>query len=60
MNAVYRPANGTASRLRFLVAADIEWGANPIVAIPAIKFISLLNAIAASAEPPEFLLLAGD
>jgi Calcineurin-like phosphoesterase len=30
------------------------------VAIPALKFISLLNAMPASAGAPEFLLLAGD
>ena len=60
MNAVYRPRSGNATPFRFLVAADLQWGTNPTVAIPALKFISLLNAVAASAEAPEFLLLAGD
>jgi Calcineurin-like phosphoesterase len=60
MNAVYRPTTGNAARFNFVVAADMQWGTNPAVAIPAMKFISLLNAMAASPDAPEFVLFAGD
>lgn len=59
LNAVYRPAPGSRE-FSFIVAADLQWGNDPGVALASLKFVSLLNSLAASQSRPEFVILAGD
>lgn len=59
LNAVYRPTPGSGE-FAFVLAADLQWGDDPAVALASLKFVSLLNSLAASRSRPEFLVLAGD
>lgn len=60
LNAVFRAPEGEA--LRFLVAADLQWGdARPVVT-SVLRFVSLVNGLARppAEDAPEFVVVAGD
>ena len=43
LNAVYRPTPGSGE-FAFVLAADLQWGDDPAVALASLKFVSLLNS----------------
>lgn len=58
LNAAYRPR--ASSAFSFAVGADPQWGDKPSVAAAIAGWISMLNAVAAGEDAPEFVLLLGD
>ncbi len=59
MNAAYRAAAPDAPP-EIVVAGDLQWGDNPIVARKILQWVSLMNALAEAHRAPEAIVIIGD